>query len=100
MSLKDVIAADINNVFLNTKEFAETHTIDGEEITCILDEDKSSPNKTDGVYNMRRRLFVSGEALGYRPEPDQKIRIDNSYYYVVDCIGNDLLEVILEARET
>jgi hypothetical protein len=100
MSFKDVLAADMKTVFLNTKEFAEIHKIDGEEITCILDEDKSSQNKTDGVYNMRRRLFVSLEALGYRPEPKQKIKIDNDFYYVVDCIDNDMLEVMLEARQS
>ena len=90
----------MKNVFLSTKEFAEIHKIDGEEITCIIDEDKSSQNKTDGVYNMRRRLFVSHGSLGYRPEPEQKMKVDDDYYYVVDCIGNDMLEVILEARQT
>ncbi|MGL5271829.1 MAG: hypothetical protein ACRC7I_15110 [Selenomonadaceae bacterium] len=100
MSFKDILAADMKNVFLSTKEFAEIHKIDGEEITCIIDEDKSSQNKTDGVYNMRRRLFVSWNSLGYRPEPEQKIKVDEEFYYVLDCIGNDMLEVILEARQS
>lgn len=100
MPFKDILASDIDKVFLNATEFAEIHTIDDEEITCMLDEDKSSPNKTDGVYNMRRRLFVSQESLGYRPEPEQKIKLDDDYYYVVDCLGNEMLEVILEARQS
>ena len=100
MSFKDILAADIDKVFLNVDEFAETHLIDKEAIACILDEDKSSMNKIDGVYNMRRRLFISAQVLGYRPEPEQKIKVDDDYYYVVDCIGNDMLEVILEARQT
>ena len=100
MSFKDILAADIDKVFLNPNEFAENHIIDGETIVCILDEDKSSTNKIDGVYNMRRRLFVSQRSLGYRPEPEQKIKVDNDFYYVVDCVGNDMLEVILEARQS
>jgi hypothetical protein len=100
MSFKDILAADIDKVFLNTDEFAESHLIDKETVICILDEDKSSVNKIDGVYNMRRRLFISAKTLGYRPEPEQKIRVDDDYYYVVDCIGNDMLEIILEARQT
>ncbi|MBU2701682.1 hypothetical protein Ga0466249_002801 [Sporomusaceae bacterium BoRhaA] len=100
MSFKDVLAADIGKVFLNVDEFAEHHAIDGEVFLCVLDEDKSSNNKVDGVYNMRRRLFISKSSLGYRPEPEQKMEIDDDYYYVLDCIGNDMLEVVLEARQT
>lgn len=100
MTFKDVVAADIEKVFLNTDEFAESHRIDGEDITCVLDEDKAVPNKIDGVYTMRRRLFISQLALGYRPEPEQKIKIDDNYFYVLDCIGNDMLEIVLEARQT
>lgn len=86
--------------FFNKDEFAKEHIIDGELCICILGEDKSTDNKTDGVYNMRRRLFIAYEVLGYRPEPEQKMEIDNNYFYVIDCIGNDLLEVVLEAHET
>jgi len=100
MSFKDVVAADIEKVFLNTEEFAKNHTIDSDVYNCVFDEDKSSPNKIDGVFNMRRRLFISESLLEYRPEPEQKMQIDGEYYYVVDCIGNDLLEVVLEARQT
>lgn len=99
MAFKDVVAADIDKVFLNPDEFAESHTINNNQHDCTMDEDKSSEGRIDGVYNMRRRLYISKAALGYRPKPDQKMQIDGAYYYVVDCIGNDLLEVILEARK-
>lgn len=97
MNFKDQLAGDMA-AFINPKEFAEEHSINGQSILCIIDEDKSSKSQTDGVYVVRRRLFVSLAALGYRPVPEQKMNIDNQNYFVVDCIGTDLLEIVLEAN--
>lgn len=97
MSFKDQLAADMA-AFINPKEFADAHNIDGQSILCTIDEDKSSKNNYDGVYIVRRRLFVSLAGLGYRPVPEQKMNIDNQNYFVVDCIGTDLLEIVLEAN--
>lgn len=100
MSFKSMVAADIDKVFLNIDENAAEHIVEGETWTCIFDEDKSSRDKIDGVYKICRRLFISANALSYRPVPKQKMKIDGEYYYVVDCIGNDMLEIVLEARQT
>ena len=100
MGFSEMLQEDIDLVFLDTDEFAKEHNIDGEVIICIVDDDKSSQSKTDGVYVVRRRLFIKQADLGYRPEPDQKIMIDSQYLYVIDCIGEGLIEVILEARQT
>lgn len=100
MSFKDQLAADIAAVFLNINEFAEVHTIDGQpNIKCVI-EDKYIPNPIDGVYVKRRQLFINEPDLGYRPVPDQRIMINDDYWYVVDCTGEDLLEVTLEAHES
>ena len=34
---KDIIANDIDNVFLNLNEFADTATINGKQITVVID---------------------------------------------------------------
>jgi len=100
MTLKEQMAADIDDVFLNTDDMAETHSIDGVDIVCILENDKSSKNSLDGVYVIRRQLFVKESDLGYKPEPEQKMKIDDTYFYVVDCIDDGLLEVTLEQRQS
>lgn len=100
MGLQELIMKDINSVFLNKDGFAKEHNIDGENILCIIDEDKLVSNSNDGVYVIRRHLFISQTDLGYIPVPEQKIAIDGKYYYVFDCINEDILEVILEARES
>ena len=100
MSLKEIMAADISAVFLNPGEFGEMHSIDGIDLLCVIDEEKTVANPVDGVCLNRRKLFVSRADLGYRPVPDQKINIGGDYFYVVDCIGEDLLEIILEAHRS
>lgn len=100
MNFKDQIQDDISNTFLDIGEFAAEHDIDGQNIICVIDEEKATPNQNDGVYVIRRHLFISQTDLGYIPVPEQKISIDDKYYYVVDCINEDLLEVIIEARDS
>lgn len=36
---KNLVASDINNVFLNLDELGEEHVIDGEKVTCVICED-------------------------------------------------------------
>ena len=100
MNFKEQIQADIREVFINEDEFAENHKIDGQDLPCLIDEDKNTPNSNDGVYVIRRHLFISKIDLGYVPIPGQKMDIDDQYYYVIDCINENLLEVVLEARDS
>lgn len=39
-SFKDLVAADIFDVFLNKQEHADTHTIDGKPMTVVVDENE------------------------------------------------------------
>ena len=62
-SFKDCVAADIHGVFLNAKEFADTHTIDGREMDAVVDDDALLERDaarggvhTDGTYRTRRLL--------------------------------------------
>jgi len=59
MSLKDVIAADVHDVFLNLEEFAEKRTViyDGETYTDI-------PIVLTGLKEKDRRQIVSDHAQG------------------------------------
>jgi hypothetical protein len=107
MSLKEQIAADSQNVFLNTDEFADTHNINGQPMLAIIDSALSlqrSARQTenyDGIHQSKIILFVRESDLGYRPERDQKMTIDDKWYEVIECASdNDLLEITLGANET
>ena len=52
-SFKDCVAADIHGVFLNTQEFADTHTIDGRKMDAVVDDDASWSGTRPGEASTR-----------------------------------------------
>lgn len=49
-AFKDMVAADIGNVFMNLEELGEEHEIDGKIITCIIDEDGLLDRQGGAMY--------------------------------------------------
>ncbi len=100
MSFKNQVLSDLA-VFLNEDEFAERHNIDGRDIPAVIDRDilKQRSQRVDGVYSGEVLLFVRASDLPVRPVVDQRMRVDNELFYVVDCNENDgLLEITLGAN--
>ena len=103
-SFKDAVQEDLNSVFLNPDEFAETHTVyyDGEEYSDI-------PIVMTGLSEKERvRQSISDHAEGiYRvsgkqPEQGCKLGIDEngfvrSYYVASSVCEMGMLRVELEA---
>lgn len=40
MNFKDMVQEDIKNIFLDPEVFGETHIVDGNEMTIIIDENE------------------------------------------------------------
>lgn len=107
MSFKDVLAADIANVFLNIDEFAEVHNINGETVPAIVDTDvlKQRSNRQsqnfDGIYKGEVVVFVATTSLVKRPVHGQPLRLDGRLYVVSACAeSNGMLEITLEANDS
>ena len=82
-SFKDCVAADIHGVFLNTQEFADTHTIDGRKMDAVVDDDALLERDaarggvhTDGTYRTRRLLYVDKTDYGGRPMSGKILNLD------------------------
>lgn len=106
MNFKDQIAADMA-AFINPNEFAEEHFINGQAMACVVDEDLSKQRGTrqsenyDGIYGRYLTVFVVESVLGYRPERDQKMTVDNEWFIVLDCAANSgMLEIELMANRS
>lgn len=92
MSLKDMVAADIRNVFLNLGEFAEKRTVeyDGEryeDIPIVLsglkekERRKLMSDHAQGLYLVSSVLHCAlSDIGGTQPEKGQRIKIN-------DCEG-------------
>lgn len=84
MALKDRIAVDVHRVFMRMDHFGETHYWNGEEITCIPDEEEALKRKNNNVndiswdQNTRNMLIHTplDDFPGGEPEPNTHVFFD------------------------
>ncbi|WP_425057623.1 hypothetical protein SCACP_21400 [Sporomusa carbonis] len=89
------------DVFFDLDEFAEMHNINGQNMVCIIDQHISKQYRMnyDGLFMRQVVLFVRESDLGYRPDYDQRMTIDDKWYTVMECVNNNgLLEITLGAN--
>lgn len=107
-SFKECIAADVHNVFLNGKEFAGKHTVNGKKMNVqadeneLLERDKAQSGKrAEGLYRSRRLIYVAQDDFGPRPAIDAILTLDGRMYRVKDCTAEaGMLAIELEAAKT
>lgn len=90
MNFKDVVSADIGNVFLNISEFATEHIFNGRTIKCIIDAEKFQNKQKNGLISTEEgtfqegfTLFVGENDLKIRPHPGEEMTLDGKTYEVV-----------------
>ena len=105
-TFKDAVAADTHSVFLNMKEFADVHEIDGERIKCIIDKDLTKElsttihNSIEGVFLNALTIYVASDALPYRPVEGEALSVDGSLHLVRNVSDEDgVLVIVAEANE-
>lgn len=87
------IEEDIDRVFLNLDDFAETHEIDGVEVKAVLAIDQSIPlpmgyrlGTSESKYQLIGRTYFEdaeeGECLPPRLEPDNTLNVDGTIYVI------------------
>ena len=95
---KDMVAADIDNVFLNTGEFAEEHNLNGTVCNCILQDEsvmeglsinQQMSQSYPGLYGSRLLANCKTADLPEVPVTDQPFRVDGRLYIVESC-ANDM----------
>lgn len=105
-TFKELLAADISNVFLNLDEFAEIRLINGKKIAVmvddneLLDRDKATAlgAQLAGTYKARRLIYVSKEEFGPRPAQDALLTMGTKEYRVKSCTEETgILAIELEA---
>jgi hypothetical protein len=91
MDFKDAIAADIDNVFFDTKEFAENAVIDGRSVPIIIDDD-ALQGKSDvyamGLSEGERLIFIREKDLRRLPQPGEQMTIGDKQWYVRHSLPN------------
>jgi hypothetical protein len=110
MTFKDVIEDDNKRIFLNMDEFAETHTIDGKEMPCIVDNNemlerekryRNSKSFSEGIFVKSLLVYVNAVDFGDMPEVRKMLTFDQKKYIVVDAVNEDgIYSISLEANRT
>lgn len=102
MNLKDAIQADIKRVFLNTDEFAEIHTLDGEPFTCIRKDNSyvQSGGERLGIYLQKTVIIIDQSDIANVPVEGQRLNVDGENLYVEGVeLKSGVLNIILSANK-
>lgn len=94
MGFKEIVAADIDRVFLNPNEFGEMHRLDDVELCAVI-----STNQTKQRSKVQSRNFegLHGEFMTVNikksdfpriPKQGENIRLDGKLYKVSECRDN------------
>ena len=104
-SFKELIAEDVHQVFLNTEEFSDTHTVNGKEMAVQIDDieqierEKRFNQNMDGVFVQQRLIYVAADDFGPLPKQGTILRLDKRSYTVKDAIAEDgVYSITLEAN--
>lgn len=91
---KEQVAEDINSVFMNIEEFADTHNLNGVECECIIQSptirekliNGADYDGYEGVHGETLIIHVAASSLEEVPMEGQVFKVDGSIYTVQNCI--------------
>lgn len=96
----DLVKADLD-IFLNLNEIAETHTVDGKEIVCVLED--ATINGADGWRMLSEstvKLYTKTENFPRRRVRGESVYIDGVGYEVITWNEEmGMTRVELQAKE-
>lgn len=107
MTFKELVRADIDNVFMNTDEFAAVHTVNGKAMPVTVDNNEliereaKAKSKTDGMYTKSTLIYVKAKDFGVLPPVGSAVNLDGKLYKVMDATNEDgLYSIHLEANRS
>lgn len=89
-SFKEILNQDIENVFLNTLEFADIHNVDGKDMPVqvddneVIEREKKAKSNMDGVYVKQKLIYVKAKDFGPLPAIGRQVMLDGKRYLITD----------------
>lgn len=106
MNFKDLVRNDIENIFMNADEFAETHNIDGKDMVVMVDNNEMLEREKrykaleDGIFRKQVLFYVSAVKFGRLPAIGKIMVFDKKQYKVTDAIREGgVYSISLEAAK-
>ena len=89
-TFKEQLQKDFDNIFFNLDEFAEIHTVEGQEVSVVIDTDNlleldlGKKEHSDGVYTDEKMLFIQKKDLDFEPVAGQHLNFDGEVYPILN----------------
>ena len=107
ISFKEALQRDREAVFLNAREFAEEHEINGAVVVCNIQNVVTSElsgrgtSGVEGVFVNALTIYVSSINLEYKPVENELIEVDGKRHFVRSVTEeiNGMLVIVCEANE-
>lgn len=78
-AFKDMVARDLDGVFLNVDEFAELHMVEGKEIPVVMDDDRLTTLKKGQILGLvEADMLLMGKVSDFPAdmEPGRLLNVD------------------------
>ena len=78
-AFKDMVARDLDAVFLNVDEFAELHMVEGKEIPVVMDDDRLATLKKGQILGLvEADMLLMGKVSDFPAdmEPGRLLNVD------------------------
>lgn len=101
MSLKDEIEKDIDNVFLDLGDFADTHLVEGRDILCVLDAETLKTRQGSAEITVDESTLLLFAKESDLPKRQKVLNIDHKDYLVDDWkINAGMVEIALHQNRS
>lgn len=104
MSFKEQIAKDLDAVFLNLDDFAETHRVEGVQITVVVDNDQRATLKNGELLGLvEADMLLMGRECDFPADldPGRLLNVDGRELIVASSVKSmGLVEVALRQNRT
>lgn len=101
-AFKDQLRKDAKAVFINLREFADEHCLNGYTVACVIDKDLTQGAKDSfvGVFVNAVTIYVATEDMEVRPVEGEMLELDGVFHTVrsVNAEG-DILAIVAEVNE-
>ena len=90
-TFKELLKADVHNIFLNPAEFGERHRVNGKIMVIVLDDmenierEKKMKSNMDGIFTRQVFFYVASADFGPLPKEGGIIDLDGQKYTVLDA---------------
>lgn len=106
MTFKEIITADVHNVFMNTEEFSDMHMVNGIEMAVQIDSNEQIEREKrinqylDGIYKNQKLIYVAASDFGDLPAQGSKLMLDGKLYIVSDAVSEaGVYSITIEANK-